>query len=189
MMRIIAGKWRGRTIHAPDTMETRPILDRAKVVLFDMLGHRLALPGQLPPIAVLDLFAGSGALGIEALSRGASWADFVDKSREYCTLIRQNLKRTGFSERAAVHCMAASQAIKTLERQYDVVFVDPPYEDASTDSVVAELAAGKLLAPGALVVVSHGNRHPLADSHGTLVSFKSRRYGDTFIAMYRREER
>jgi len=87
-----------------------------------------------------------------------------------------------------VHCIAAAQALQTLERQYDVVFVDPPYDDASTDSVVAALGAGKLLTPDALVVVSHGNRHPLSDSHGTLVNFKSRRYGDTFITMYHREE-
>jgi 16S rRNA (guanine(966)-N(2))-methyltransferase RsmD len=141
-----------------------------------------------PCDTVLDLFAGSGALGIEALSRGASWADFVDNSRECCTMIRQNLERTGFSERAAVHCIAASHALQRLQRQYDVVFVDPPYDDPSTDSVVAGLAGGRLLSPDALVIVSHGNRHPLADSHGNLVNFKSRRYGDTFITIYHREE-
>jgi len=183
-MRVEGGSARGIELRAPPGRRVRPTTSLARQAIFSMIESSGSQCDS-----VLDLFAGSGALGIEALSRGASWADFVDKSRECCTLIRQNLKRTGFSERAAVHCMAASQAIKTLERQYDVVFVDPPYEDASTDSVVAELAAGKLLAPGALVVVSHGNRHPLADSHGTLVSFKSRRYGDTFIAMYRREER
>ncbi len=101
-MRIIAGKHRGRNIAAPDTMDTRPILDRAKVVLFDMLGTRLALPGMLPPVAVLDLFAGSGALGLEALSRGARYCLFVEQSRPIVAIIRQNLDSLHIVEEADV---------------------------------------------------------------------------------------
>lgn len=90
-MRIIAGRYKGRTITAPDTMDTRPITDRAKTVLFDMLGHRLALPGKLPPLAVLDLFAGSGALGLEALSRGGRYCLFVEQIRPIAEVLRRNL--------------------------------------------------------------------------------------------------
>ena len=137
---------------------------------------------------VLDLFAGSGALGIEALSRGASWADFVDNNRECCAVIRQNLERTQLSERAAVHCMSALKATKTLERRYDVVFLDPPYDDAATGSLLTELAVSSILSDGALLIVSHGDRHPLADLYGRFVVQKKRRYGDTHIFIYEREE-
>ncbi len=182
-MRVAGGSAGGIELRAPPGRHVRPTTSLARQAIFSMIENAAG-----PYESVLDLYAGSGALGIEALSRGASWADFVDKNRECCAVIRQNLERTGFSQRASVHCIAAAQALQTLERQYDVVFVDPPYDDASTDSVVAALGAGKLLTPDALVVVSHGNRHPLSDSHGTLVNFKSRRYGDTFITMYHREE-
>jgi len=182
-MRVEGGSARGIELKAPPGRSVRPTMSLVRQAIFSMIGS-----SGSPCGTVLDLFAGSGALGIEALSRGASWADFVDKSRECCTMIRQNLERTGFSDRAAVHCLAASQAPEALQRQYDVVFVDPPYDDPSTDSIVATLAGGRLLSRDALVVVSHGNRHPLSDSHGTLVTFKSRRYGDTYVAMYRREE-
>ncbi len=90
-MRIIAGTWRGRTLQAPPGRNTRPILDRAKTVLFDILGNRLAEPGRLPPVAVLDLFAGSGALGLEALSRGARFCLFVEQNRASADTLRRNL--------------------------------------------------------------------------------------------------
>jgi len=182
-MRVEGGSVRGIELRAPPGRRVRPTTSLARQAIFSMIGS-----SGSPCDSVLDLFAGSGALGIEALSRGASWVDFVDKSRESCMVIRQNLERTGFSARSAVHCMAASQALQMLQREYDVVFVDPPYDDATTDSFGGELAAGKLLSRDALVSVSHDNRHPLADSHGALISFKTRRYGDTFITMYHREE-
>jgi 16S rRNA (guanine966-N2)-methyltransferase len=137
---------------------------------------------------VLDLFAGSGALGIEALSRGASWADFVDNSRECCTVITQNLERTHLSRQAGVHCMPAHRALDVLQRRYDAVFMDPPYDDASTSNLLATLSGTQLLAPGALVVVSHGDRHPLEDRYGPLIVWKKRRYGDSHIFIYQREE-
>jgi len=141
-----------------------------------------------PCDVVLDLFAGSGALGIEALSRGASRADFVDNSRECCTVIKQNLERTHLSGQAEVHCMPARRALDVLEQRYDTVFMDPPYDDASTSDLLATLSVTSLLTPGALVVVSHGDRHPLADSYGSLTVWKKRRYGDSHVSIYQREE-
>ena len=183
-MRVEGGSARGIELKAPPGRRVRPTTSLVRQAIFSMIGS-----SGSPCDTVLDLFAGSGALGIEALSRGASWAEFVDSSRESCTVIRQNLEHTGFSSSAAVHCMTSARALETLERRYDVILLDPPYDDASTDSIVAGIAAGSLLSPDGLVVVSHGNRHPLAASHGTLVSFKSRRYGDTFLSLYHREER
>jgi 16S rRNA (guanine966-N2)-methyltransferase len=153
-MRIIAGKYKGRTIAAPDTMDTRPILDRVKVVLFDMLGHRLAQPGWLPPMPVLDLFAGSGALGLEALSRGARYCLFVEQSRSIAAVIRQNLDTLEIVREAdVVQADAGRYAFKPPPpvmvsaeppdeiplssdlapsspggpQGYGLVFVDPPY--------------------------------------------------------------
>ena len=137
---------------------------------------------------VLDLFAGTGALGIEALSRGASWADFVDNNPECCTVIKQNLERTQLSDHAAVHCMSAHRVTEALERRYDVVFLDPPYDDRSTGTLLAQLASSSILSPGALLVVSHGDRHPLADNYGNIAMIKKRRYGDSHIFIYQREE-
>ena len=141
-----------------------------------------------PCDVVLDLFAGSGALGIEALSRGAAWADFVDSSRECCTMIRQNLERASLADRAGIHCVSAHKADDALQRRYDVVFADPPYDDASTGALLEALSSGPLLTDRALVIVSHGDRHPLADNYGCLVIWKKRRYGDSHISIYQREE-
>jgi len=138
--------------------------------------------------AVLDLFAGSGALGIEALSRGAQWADFVDNNRECCSVIKENLERTRYTERAGVHCMSAHRACEVLERRYNVVFLDPPYDAPATGDLLSELSHSSIPAPNALLVVSHGDRHPLADSYGTFTTWKKRRYGDSHISIYRREE-
>ncbi len=137
---------------------------------------------------VLDLFAGSGALGIEALSRGASHADFVDNSHECCSVIRLNLQRTGFTDRAGVYCIPVRKALEVLSQKYDLVFLDPPYDDASTGDTLSALSSSTLLGPSTLLVVSHGARHPLVDTYGTFVTWKRRRYGDSHISIYRREE-
>lgn len=137
---------------------------------------------------VLDLFAGSGALGIEALSRGASRADFVDSNRECCSIIRQNLQRTRLADHTAVHCMSAIKAIGVLEQQYDLVVMDPPYDDASTSDTLASLASSHIVSEEALLVLSHGARHPIADQYGSFTVWKKRRYGDTHIHIFRREE-
>lgn len=182
-MRVEGGSARGIELKAPRSRSVRPTTSLTRQAVFSMLQN-----SDCPCDVVLDLFAGSGALGIEALSRGASWADFVDNNRESCAVIKQNLERTGFQDRAAVHCMAANRAVAAMERAYDVVFLDPPYDDPSTGDLLAELAASSRLSPGALLVVSHGDRHPLSDSYGTLTLTKKRRYGDSHIFIYRKEE-
>ncbi len=138
--------------------------------------------------SVLDLFAGSGALGIEALSRGAVSAVFVDKNRASCDAIRHNVARTGFKDRSQVLCVPATRALDVLTGQYDTVFLDPPYDDPSAGKVLTMLDEGALLAPDALVVVVHGDRHPLEESYGRLTILKTRRYGDSHVFIYHREE-
>jgi 16S rRNA (guanine966-N2)-methyltransferase len=182
-MRVEGGDARGVELKAPRSRSVRPTTSLTRQAVFSMLEN-----SDCRWKAVLDLFAGSGSLGIEALSRGAEWADFVDNNRECCAVIRQNLERTGYAERAGVHCMSASRACAALERRYDVVFLDPPYDDPSTGDLLSELSGGSILAAGALLVVSHGDRHPLDDGYGTYTAWKKRRYGDSYISIYRREE-
>jgi 16S rRNA (guanine966-N2)-methyltransferase len=153
-------------------MDTRPILDRAKTVLFDMLGNRLAQPGQLPPIAVLDLFAGSGALGLEAVSRGARYCLLVEQSRPIAAIIRQNLDSLRVVDEAKVlQADAARLEFKPpppspdspdAPRQYGLVFVDPPYRMLTGTrpgqhmrELLGKLAYDPVIAGDALIVVRH----------------------------------
>lgn len=182
-MRVEGGSARGIELKVPNSRAVRPATSLTKQAVFSMLENS----GRDCDV-VLDLFAGSGALGIEALSRGASWADFVDSNRECCAIIRQNLEKTGFEGSAAVHCSTAQKAVMALERQYDVVLLDPPYDDSATGDILSAIAASGLVGRDTLLVVSHGDRHPLADSYGRYDAWKKRRYGDSHITIYRREE-
>src|SRR6266567_5373400 len=120
-MRVIAGEARGRTLGAPRGLQTRPTSDLLRGVVFSILeamGYR--------PARVLDLYAGSGSLGIEALSRGAHHADFVERSAPACAVIRANLERTGFQDRGRVMRAPVSRAFGRLDGPYNLIFVDPP---------------------------------------------------------------
>jgi 16S rRNA (guanine966-N2)-methyltransferase len=204
-MRIVAGKWRGRHIAAPDTMDTRPILDRAKVVLFDMLGHRLAQPGSLPPLAVLDLFAGSGALGLEALSRGARYCLFVEQSRPIAAIIRKNLDTLAIiGEADVVQADVMRLSIRPPPplpeapdepTRYGLVFVDPPYRMLSGPAPVPalreflrKLAHDPLIDPEALIVVRHEARGATSPDLSPLLEQERRDVGTmTFRFMMRPE--
>ena len=124
-MRIISGSARGRQIAAPPGLDTRPTLDRIRTKIFDTI--QFIVPGK----DVLDLFAGSGAMGLEALSRGAKAACFVDKSRVAADVVRKNISTLGFGSRCLVkECdyFAALEGFKSEKRQFDIIFMDPPYE-------------------------------------------------------------
>lgn len=169
-MRIIAGKWRSRHIAAPEGKHTRPILDRAKTVLFDILGHRLFEPGRLPPLAVLDLFAGSGALGLEALSRGSRYCLFVEQSRASAAMLRENLDMLSIVKEAqvikanAVNCAfpPPPEESQGAVGSYDLVFIDPPYRmlrgprpHGDIRHLLQRLATEPIISPSATIVVRH----------------------------------
>lgn len=182
-MRVAAGSAKGRELKVPPGRRVRPTTSLTRQGLFSMLET-----AGCTYESVLDLFAGSGALGIEALSRGATSAVFVDKNRASCDAIRYNVSRTGFKDRSQVLCVPATRALDVLTGQYDTVFLDPPYDDPSAGKVLTALDQGPLLAPDALVVVVHGDRHPLGESYGQLTLLKTRRYGDSHVFIYHREE-
>jgi 16S rRNA (guanine966-N2)-methyltransferase len=173
---VIAGQWRGRRLQAPAGAATRPTGDRVREALFSILGERVA------GARVLDLFAGSGALGIEALSRGAAEATFVDSAPAAIRAVRANLAALGGEadvRRAdALRFLGGASA---AARQYDLVFLDPPYRLAGRLGGELTAALPAVLAPGAAVVVESDRRVPLALD---LPLLDERRYGDTLIRIH-----
>lgn len=142
-MRIIAGAWRGRPLDAPPGEATRPTADRVRETLFSMLISRL---GSFEELAVADLFAGSGALGLEALSRGAARATFVERDSAAVTAIRRNAERLGANERVQV--LGGSALALPRSEPFDLILADPPYAAGSGSAAVAAVAAADWLAPG-----------------------------------------
>ena len=174
-MRIIAGTHGGRELIAPKGRATRPTSDRVREALFSILG-------DIHGLRVLDLFAGSGALGIEALSRGAGEATLVDSAGVAVGAIRRNLEALGLD--AQVVRQPAQRFLQTASRdarQYDLVFLDPPYRDASTLGRELTSALTPILAPDARVVAESDRRSPLGLG---LALLDERRYGDTMIQIY-----
>ncbi len=164
-MRIIAGKWRGARLLAPPDSQTRPMLDQVKEAVFNILGTRLAAPGQIPPCRVLDLFAGTGSLGLEALSRGAAFCTFVESHRAAAKKLSQNLDALHAAEQAEVRVAdALKMSFKSLPAgPYDLVFIDPPYKLARRfrpGDPVNRIMAGLIAAQALDVQVTVVLRHP-----------------------------
>ncbi len=180
-MRVTGGDARGRRLRPPASGETRPTSALVRSAIFNSLAAR-----DFSGARVLDLYAGSGSLGIEALSRGAAWADFVEKNPRQCAIIRDNLALAGLRERARVHCAAVERAIEALEGPYGLVFLDPPYALTDLDGVLERLAARPILGEDAVVVVEHSKRTALRAAYGPLSPARSRQYGDTAVSMLTR---
>jgi 16S rRNA (guanine966-N2)-methyltransferase len=181
-MRVIAGDARGRKLVAPKSQRVRPTADRVKEALFSMLVSRL---GEFTGMRVLDIFAGTGNLGIEALSRGAAYAVFVDSHRDSADTIRKNLEITRFSEQAKVVVQDATSAIKSLSRgeaPFHLVFLDPPYHEGHTQSTLEALAASPLIDPGTTVVAEFSSKEDIPRSFGRLQETERRIYGDTALS-------
>ena len=172
-MRVIAGSARGITLAAPPGRSTRPITDRVKETLFGILGERV------PDARVVDLYAGSGAIGIEALSRGAASATFVEADRRAVATLRDNLRRTGLMDDASVVHMQVEPFLSGTEPgPWDLAVLDPPYE---TRDIVAPLRAlVPQLAPGASVVIKHFWRTEPPEVEGLAV-VRQRRFGETML--------
>jgi 16S rRNA (guanine966-N2)-methyltransferase len=181
-MRIIAGTAKGHQIRAPRGTPTRPATDLVRGAIFAILENLTEDWAR-----VLDLFSGSGALGIEALSRGAAWVDFVDRERRCCDIIRQNLEKTGLSGRAHVYCSEVPKAIRFLDKEYGIILMDPPYKDRAIGEVIDQLASSPLVGEETILVVTHSPHLTLEPAYGKLALFKERRHGDSCIALYRKE--
>jgi 16S rRNA (guanine966-N2)-methyltransferase len=147
-MRIIAGEWRGRKLAAPEGMATRPTGDRVRETLFSMLVSRL---GSFDGLRVADLYAGSGALGLEALSRGAALACFVEQDQRALAAIRANIDSLGIGGRTQI--LSRSAETLPLQQPFDLVFADPPYAAGSGTSAVRQIRACGWVAPGSWIAI------------------------------------
>jgi len=181
-MRIIAGTAKGTRLHGLQGLTLRPTLDRVRESLFSQIAP------DLPGSRFLDLFAGTGAIGLEALSRGAAAVVFVEPDRRIRELLEKNVARCRFGEdRIRVLPREALLALRLLEKEaraFDWIYVDPPFEAGLYEPVLSALADSCLVAATSLVLVEHHRKQALAANYGKLVSVKNRRLGDTQITFY-----
>lgn len=179
-MRVITGSAKGHKLKGPPDKGTRPMLDRVKESLFAILSGYDVIHGR-----VLDLFAGTGSLGIEFLSRGADRADFVEQRREVCAVIRDNLRHTKLQDRARVHQTPVERFITGgVPEPYDIIMMDPPYASPTIEATIEAIAASNLVQDGTILVVGHWPRLSLQESYGGFQLLTSRRIGDSSFSIY-----
>lgn len=183
-MRIIAGSLKGRRL-APVKGHIRPTGSKVREAVFNILGDAVA------DARVLDLFAGTGALGIEALSRGAREAVFVDDNPEALKVLRRNLEHLGLLDRTRVLPISVRQALKKLAVQgedFDLAFLDPPYGGEKAAAALQALEGAEIMSSGAWVVAEHSRREQMPEAAGLFTRRELRRYGDTQVAFYQAAE-
>lgn len=179
-MRVITGSARGTTLKAPAGMATRPTADRVKEALFNIIQYDIG--GE-----VLDLFAGSGQLGIEALSRGASRAVFVDERADALAAVRENLRRTKLEDKGEVIRGEALTYLSRCRRKFRLIFLDPPYAEKSLENALKRISEIDILAEGAIIITERPLGKPLEEDFPGLVRSKDYKYGKTTITLFRRE--
>lgn len=178
-MRVTGGSARGRRLKSPRGT-TRPTTDLVRSAIFD------ALESQGADLTrVLDLYAGSGALGIEALSRGAGECDFIERDRANAGIIRENLRLIGLEERGQVHQMPVERAIRKLQRSYTLVLADPPYDAGEAIGVLGGIASSHVVDASTVMVLEQSSRSEAPQDLGNVQAAWQRRYGDTQVSIYR----
>jgi 16S rRNA (guanine966-N2)-methyltransferase len=179
-VRVISGHLGGRRLKAPRGRDTRPTSDRVREALFMMLE-------PLSGLRVVDLFAGSGSLGIEALSRGAAWADFVERETGARRVLEENLATLGLEGCSRVWALELPRGLARLDgvlRQADLVLADPPYGGEAARAVLETLGRTGPWQPRARVVLEHHAKDEVPESTGDLVRVRARRYGETMVSTY-----
>ena len=179
-MRVITGSARGRRLKELEGMETRPTTDRVKEGMFS------ALQFDIEGRRVLDLFAGTGQLGIECLSRGAASAVFVDRRADAVKLIRENLKATDLQDRARVVAGDSMEFLKTLREPFDLIFLDPPYEAGLLEPAIAHIAKFDILKPHGIIVAEHPVERLLPVLEAPYRIYRTYRYGKIGVTIYHR---
>ena len=169
---------RGRRLAGPSGEGTRPTAGRVKSALFNILAPRIT------GARFLDLYAGTGLVGIEALSRGAGHVTFVESNLASCRIVKTNLERCGYTHTSKVLTMAASRFLQQPHRPYDIAFVDPPYHGGEDGNILPLLGSGAIIAANGVVVIEHFHKVQLPVQVGRLVFLKSYRHGDTLLSLY-----
>jgi len=178
--RITGGSLRGQKLRSARSAGLRPTTERVRSAIFSMLGRNMVEGAR-----VLDLYSGTGALGIEALSRGAAWADFVESHPRRCREIRETLGRLGLLNLAGVHRARSEKALKLMEGTYELILADPPYSFNKWESLVQGMEDAELLSKEGLLVLEHRTASPLADSYGGLGLVTTLRHGDSSVSVYK----
>ena len=179
-MRVISGNARGVQLKTPEGMKTRPTADRVKEAMFSIIQF------DLPGTRVLDLFGGTGQLGIEALSRGAKHADFVDEADSACKLIRENLKRTKMEQQARVIRSDYSAFLQRCTDRYDIILLDPPYAEVFLENSLKLITEIDILQSGGIIVTERPAEKELNVSFSGFLRSKDYKYGKTLLTLFRK---
>lgn len=180
-MRVITGKAKGISLATPDGLLTRPTADRVKEALFSIIQF------ELPGAKVLDLFGGTGQLGIEALSRGASSAVFVDDREDACKLIRENLRRTNLTADARVVRSDYLAYLKRCQDQFDIIILDPPYAEVFLENALKMITEIDILQSGGIIITERPLGKDLSWEFSGFTRSRDYKYGKTLIALYRKD--
>ena len=180
-MRVIAGSARGVVLKTPDGMQTRPTIDRVKEACFSIIHF------DIPGARVLDLFGGTGQLGIEALSRGAADATFVDQSDAACRLIKENLRRTRFENVGKVVRGDYLEYLSRCREQYDIIFLDPPYAEVFLENALKKIAEIDILRTGGIIVAERPLGKELPWEFAGYTRSKDYKYGKVLLTLYRKD--
>jgi 16S rRNA (guanine(966)-N(2))-methyltransferase RsmD len=180
-MRVITGKARGVQLKTPEGLATRPTSDRVKEALFSIINF------DVPGMTVLDLFGGTGQLGIEALSRGAERAVFVDASEDACKLIRENLKRTKMESQGRVVKSDYLSFLRACREKFGIIFLDPPYAEVFLENALNCITEIDILQSGGIIVAERPLEKPLALDFPGYTRSRDYKYGKTLITLYRKD--
>lgn len=177
-MRIIAGDFKGRILTTPKGEHVRPTTDKVKEAVFSMIAM------HLEDAVVLDLFAGSGNLGLEALSRGAKHCYFCDRSKESIGLIKKNIAICRVQEQSSVFISDGLKLLERMPEKVDIVFLDPPYENGMLQTCLLTISQQDLLREGGVIIAEHGKEEILPDMAGRFVRIKEKKYGTIRLTLY-----
>ena len=180
-MRVISGKARGTVLKTPEGMQTRPTADRVKEALFSILQF------DLPGTRVLDLFGGTGQLGIEAISRGAASAVFVDAGDSACRLIKENLRRAKMESEARVVRADYLQYLSGCTEKFDIIFLDPPYAEVFLENAIKKISEIDILQSGGIIVAERPAEKALNVEIEGYNRTKDYKYGNTVLTLYRKD--
>ena len=179
-LRVSAGSVKGQRLIGTLSVQARPTTERVKAAIFNILSEQVYMRKR-----VLDLYAGSGSLGIEALSLGADWSDFVEQNSRQCSAIEDNLTRTGFQEKSKVHCGDSGKLLEALRGPYSLVLLDPPYKMNGLINIVEKISQTPGLINGdSFVVVGHSRHVELPGKVGRLALKSHRKYGDNMVDFF-----
>ncbi|MCI8631293.1 MAG: 16S rRNA (guanine(966)-N(2))-methyltransferase RsmD [Firmicutes bacterium] len=177
-MRIITGEYKGRRLESPKDRSIRPTTDKVKEAIFSIIAF------DIPDAVCVDLFAGTGNLGLEALSRGAARCYFGDKSRESIAIVRKNINMCGAQDKSIIMAGEYQKVLASLREKADIFFLDPPYKDGFTEDCISLIAENDLLAEDGIIIAEHSKDEKLPDEIAGFTKIKERKYGAIIISIY-----